>query len=77
MVTLSESRELLLAVALIGGFSGAFLLFNKPIDFNRDKLIPSPTPSQDSRVLGESTRILLVANPVVHIDVPAHNIFAP
>lgn len=62
MVTLTESRELLLILALIGGCSGAFLLLNKPLDASTSLSVNTAQ---------------IVANPVVHIDVPAHNIFAP
>ncbi len=69
MVSLSEIRELLLALALIAGFSGALAVMNMPLSFSFDlpKELPTPVPSRAPRV----------ANPVVHIVVPEHNIFAP
>ncbi len=63
MITFSELRELFLTLALIGGLSGAFFFFDTPIDFNAEKPVPMP--------------LRTVANPVVHIDVPTHNIFEP
>lgn len=79
MVSLSDTRELLLISTLIGGFAGAFLFFDTPapISLGELRFIATPTPSHAPRVLGASTHIPLVANPVVHIDVPAHNIFEP
>lgn len=79
MVSLSESRELLLIVALIGGFAGAFFFFDTPVPTSLEelRLVITPAPSHAPRVLGASTHIPLVANPVVHIDIPPHNIFEP
>ncbi len=75
MVSLPESRELLLILALIGGFAGAFLFFDASTSLSVNA--PQAKPTHAPRVLGASTHIPLVANPVVHIDVPAHNIFEP
>ncbi|OGY30945.1 MAG: hypothetical protein A3C02_01100 [Candidatus Andersenbacteria bacterium RIFCSPHIGHO2_02_FULL_45_11] len=75
MVSLSELRELLIVLALIGGFSGAFLFFDASTSLSVNT--PQAKPSLAPRVLGASTHIPLVANPVVHIDIPPHNIFEP
>lgn len=75
MVTFLEVRELVLAVALIGGFIGATFVFQDEPSFPVDEFLATPTPSRDPRVLEVSTPVTVVANPVVHIDIPEHNIF--
>lgn len=77
MVSIPEMRELLLALALIGGFVGATFVLNDSQSLSVGELLATPTPSHEGRVLGASTHIMLQANPVVSIDIPEHNIFAP
>lgn len=77
MVSIPETRELLLALALISGFVGATFVLDGSPSFSVNELVATPTPSREGRVLGASTHIMLQANPVVSIDVPEHNIFAP
>ena len=69
MVSLSDTKELLIAVALIAGFSIAGFF----IEIQGD----SPRGIVSLGVEEISHGVPLVANPVVRIAVPAHNIFAP
>lgn len=77
MVSFPEMRELLLVIALIGGFVGATFVLDDSPSRSVDELVAIATPQGEGRVLGASTHIMLEANPVVSITVPEHNIFAP
>lgn len=69
MVAFHDMQELLLACALIAGFSitGFFVNANPEV-----ALLPYAEDNQQG-----PHPILLTSNPVVHITFPAHNIFAP
>ncbi|MEK7500147.1 MAG: hypothetical protein AAB649_06090 [Patescibacteria group bacterium] len=68
MVTSGDFKELLYTVSLIAGFSIAGLIVGMP---------ENPRLVEDVAVISEKPHaVSLVANPVVHITVPAHNIFA-
>ncbi len=62
-------KELLVAITLIAGFSITGLWVGSE---------KKPEPSSVSFVVEDvAHRVPLAANPVVHISVPAHNIFTP
>lgn len=68
MVSSSDTRELIFTIILIGGFSLVGLLLPA---LSR---VPTSTIAPDTAV--SSVGVPLVANPVVSISVPAHNVFA-
>lgn len=70
MVSIPDVRELLLTAALIGGFSGAGIVM-MGVQPSFSSLVGTSTPTQ------MQSRSLPIANPVVSITVPEHNIFAP
>lgn len=82
MVSIPETRELLLLLILIAGLSGVFVFVDNQFDgaslvrrvISQSSPLSTPT-LRTPRVLGVSTKVLIVANPVVHIHVPKHNIF--
>lgn len=68
MVMPRDFKELIYTVSLIAGFSIAGLIIQ------RDEV---PYVAPEVAVVKEGPHaVSLVANPVVHITVPAHNIFA-
>jgi hypothetical protein len=69
MVASQDMRELFLTILLIGSFSIAGLFLERS-----EHVVNEPVSPE---VAGMGAITPLVANPVVHISVPAHNIFAP
>ncbi len=69
MVASGDTKELFVTIALIAGFSvaGFFVQQDKPLSGGSISFDIEETFGA----------VPLVANPVVHISVPAHNIFAP
>lgn len=69
MVASEDTKELFVIMILISGFSvaGFFVEQKKPL----------PERPISLNVQSAPRSVSLVANPVVHISVPAHNIFAP
>ena len=73
MVSIPETRELLLLLVLIAGFSISMTFIGAVSS------AVSLTPGVDGETPGvfPTAQPLSIANPVVHIHVPEHNIFAP
>jgi len=68
MINSADFREFLYAIFLIGGFCVA--AFFVQID---GKALETPVASI---VMEAPHAVRIIANPVVHIAVPAHNVFA-
>jgi hypothetical protein len=79
MVSIPDTHELLLTVCLIAGFSVVLVQVQSSLpSFSPEVLVATPQVSpREPRVLGASTAIPLVANPVVHVTLPERSIFAP
>ncbi len=73
MIPTSETRELFSTIVLIGGFSLAGLFVSGGL---QDVSLNSPAgygPQAEAGI----RHVAFVANPVVHISLPEHNIFTP
>lgn len=71
MVSIPETRELFVVLTLIAGLSGTSLFFDAATS------IATPMVPQLALPQRIETGLVFVANPVVRINLPEHNVFAP